>query len=197
MGFRSRDDYERWKSERKTSEATPRAEQTSTPRPGPSDPPGDIELRLSPLYALLTLGLGVVFTVLGAIPIGKGGPTFRMLCLVVGPLALLVGVLLFRNRAVIVRMTSDALHIQGAVIPWKKIDRLERGYTRRNYWVHIHLKEKRTDLDAAALKARAILRALGDAADYDYAIMENDLTRSGIWFMEECRRRIAAAEEKK
>jgi hypothetical protein len=190
MGFRSRDDYERWKSERKTSEAPPRAEQTFIPQAG------DLELRLSPLYAVVTLGAGAVFTVLGVIPIGKGGPTFRTLCLVVGLLALAGGVVLLKNRPVIVRMTSDALHLQGAVIPWTKIDRLERGYTRRNYWVHVHLKEKRTDLHAAALKARAILRALGDAADYDYAIMENDLTRSGIWFMEECRRRMAAAEGK-
>ena len=27
-----------------------------------------------------------------------------------------------------------------------------------------------------------------------YTIMENDLPRSGIWFVEECRRRMAATE---
>jgi hypothetical protein len=31
-------------------------------------------------------------------------------------------------------------------------------------------------------------------ADFDYVILETDLPRSGPWFLEECRRRVAAAE---
>jgi len=30
-------------------------------------------------------------------------------------------------------------------------------------------------------------------ADFDYVILETDLPRSGLWFVEECQRRIAAA----
>ncbi len=178
MAFRSREEYETWKG----------LQESGRPEPG------DIELRFSPLYGILTLFAGVVFVLLGVMPWNKGGPTFRRICLVGGAAAIAAGILLLRRRPVIVRMTSRALHLRGAVIPWKEIRDLEREYSRRNFWININLKTKRTDLDAAAHKARAALRALGRSADFDYTIMENDLPRSGIWFVEECRRRMAAAE---
>jgi hypothetical protein len=31
-------------------------------------------------------------------------------------------------------------------------------------------------------------------AEFDYAILETDLPRSGLWFVEECRRRAAASQ---
>lgn len=109
-------------------------------------------------------------------------------------MALAGGVLLLRRRPIIVRLTSSALHLRGVVIPWTAIRGLERIRSRRNYWIGIHLKEKRTDLDSVALKARAALRALGSrGAEFDYAILETDLPRSGLWFVEECERRMAAA----
>jgi hypothetical protein len=184
VAFQSREDYERWKSGRGTSESA--SERTAIPEAG------DIELRMSAIYGVITLFAGAVFLFLGVVPIGKGGPTFRTLCLVVGPLALLGGILLLRSRKVIVRMTRDTLQIPGAVIPWKDIDRLEREYSRRNFWIHIYLRTPRTDLDGVALKARAMLSAMGKPADYDYTILETDLPRSGIWFIEECQRRMSA-----
>jgi hypothetical protein len=39
-----------------------------------------------------------------------------------------------------------------------------------------------------------MLRAMGSrGADFDYAILETDLPRSGQWFIEECQRRMAAS----
>jgi hypothetical protein len=65
---------------------------------------------------------------------------------------------------------------------------------RRNYWIGINLKTRRTDLDAVALKARAALRAMGDpGADFDYTILEADLPCSGPLFIEECQRRMKEA----
>jgi len=112
----------------------------------------------------------------------------------VGLVALAGGVLLLRRRPIIVRLTSTALHLRGVVIPWTAIRSLERVRSGRNYWIGIHLKEKRTDLDSVALKAQSVLRALRDrCADFDYAILETDLPRSGVWFVAECERRMAAA----
>ena len=63
---------------------------------------------------------------------------------------------------------------------------------RRNYWIGVNLKTRRTDLDEVAKKARAALRAMGSpGADFDYVILETDLPRSGPWFIEECRRHAA------
>ena len=31
-------------------------------------------------------------------------------------------------------------------------------------------------------------------AYFDYSILETDLPRSGVWFLEECRRRVAATQ---
>lgn len=197
MAFRDRKDYETWKARRDGAETSPQARPAeSSGRDGGVviPEPGDIALRLSPLYGLLVLAAGVVFGLLGVMPWNKGGPTFRTLCLVGGAACVLGGIVLLRNRAVIVRMTSRALHLREAVIPWAEIRSVEREYLRRNFWININLKTKRTDFDAVAQKARAALRALGQTADYDYTILENDLPRSGIWFVEECRRRMAAAE---
>jgi hypothetical protein len=205
MAFRSREEYETWKARQansppptaqsSTGKTVPPAADSLAGLPESGRPePGDIELRLSPLYGLLTLFAGVVFVLLGLMPWDKGGPTFRKICLVGGAAAIAGGIALLRRRPVIVRMTSRALHLRGAVIPWTEIRDLEREYIRRNFWININLKTRRTDLDAAAQKARAALRALGQSADFDYTIMENDLPRSGIWFVEECKRRMAAAE---
>lgn len=149
---------------------------------------------MSALYAAVTLFAGVVFFVIGVIPFGKGGPTFRTLCLVVGAAAIPLGILLWVKRPIVARLTSRALHLKDVVIPWTEIDRFERSYTRRNYWVDIYLKTKRTDLDAVALKARALMRAMGRDADFDYSIIETDLPKSGLWFIEECKRRMGAAD---
>jgi hypothetical protein len=112
----------------------------------------------------------------------------------VGLVALAAGVLLLRRRPIIARLTPTALHLRGVIIPWSAIRSLERVRSGRNYWIGIHLKEKRTDLDAVALKARAALRAIGArGADFDYAILETDLPRSGLWFVQECERRMATA----
>jgi hypothetical protein len=136
----------------------------------------------------------VVFTVIGFAPSGKAGPTFHMICRVVGPLAILAGALMLRGRKVIVRITSSALHIPGAVIPWKDIDNFQRVREARNYWIGINLKTKRTDLDGVARKAQKVLHAIGSrCAEFDYAILETDLPRSGLWFIDECQRRMAAA----
>ena len=196
MAFRDREEYEAWKARQDRADASRRpAESSARTRPertaGPE--PGDIELRMSPLYGLLTLFAGVVFSLLGVMPWNKGGPAFRTLCFAVGGAAVVGGILLLRNRRVIVRMTSGSLQIPEAVIPWTAIEKLERESSRRNFWIHIHLKTKRTDPDAAALKARAALRALGLSSDFDYTVLETDLPRSGPWFIEECQRRIAAA----
>jgi len=187
MAFRSRGEYETWRAGRGSDARTEPGESRTSE-------PGEIELRVSPLYGILVLFLGVVFAALALMPWNKGGPTFRTFCLVLGAAALAGGVVLLRNRSVIVRMTSRALELREAVIPWTEISAVEREYIRRNFWINVHLKTKRTDLDAAALKARAALRALGQSADFDYTILEADLPRSGVWFVEECRRRIAAAE---
>jgi hypothetical protein len=199
MAFRNREEYEGWKAGRETSRgARPPAGVPAEPVPPPTVvlEPGDIELRMSVLYAVLTLFLAVVFLVIGLIPFGKGGPTFRTLSLVIGAAAIPVGLLLYVKRPIVARLTSRALHLKNVVIPWTEIDRLERTYMRRNYWIDIHLKTRRTDLDAIALKARAALRAMGREADFDYSILETDLPKSGLWFIEECRRRMGQGAQK-
>jgi hypothetical protein len=91
-------------------------------------------------------------------------------------------------------MTASALHLRGVTIPWTEIRSLERVRDRRNYWIGIYLKTPRGDLDSVALEARAMLQAMrSPGADFDYAILETDLPRSGPWFIEECQRRMAAA----
>ena len=156
--------------------------------------PGDIELRLSPLYGAIVVAAGLIFTDLGLGRFGKAGPTFYTACLVAGLLVIPIGIVLLRRRPVIVRMTSSALHLQGVAIPWTDIRSLERIRDRRNSWIGVHLKIPRTDLDAAARKARAVLQAMrSPGADLDYVALETDLPRTGPWFIEECQRRIAAA----
>lgn len=190
MAFQSREEYEAWK--RRAASPEPGA-------PAPADPaagdPDEVTLRLSPLYGGLVLGAGVIFIAIGFLPFGKAGPTFHTICVLVGLVAIAGGILLLRNRGVIVRMTATALHLRDVTIPWGAIRDVERVRSGRNYWVGIFLKTPRTDLDPVALKARAALRTVGGrGADFDYAILETDLPRSGLWFVEECRRRAAAAQ---
>src|SRR5262245_53571902 len=196
MAFQSREEYEAWKRRAGTpAPANPAAPVGSTPPVAVS--PGDIELRLSPLYGGIVAAAGAIFTVMGIGRFGKAGPTFYTFCLVVGLAAILIGVWMLRRRGVIVRMTASALHLQGAVIPWAETRSLERVLERRNYWIGVHLKTPRTDLDGIARKAQAALRAMGSrCADFDYTLLETDLPRSGPWFIEECERRMAAAGPK-
>lgn len=194
MAFQSREDYKAWKAGRTTVPTSAPAPSAPQP-PGTISSPGDVELRLSPLYAILFLGAGAVFTFLGLTRLGKAGPTFYSLCLAGGLIAIFVGIVMLQRRKVIVRMTSTALHLQGAVVPWKDIRSVEIvGFRRR--WVGIYLLTPRTDLDAIALKARAAMKAMRYAgADFDYSILETDLPRSGEWFVEACTKRATAARE--
>jgi len=186
--FQSREEYEAWKRREKAS-APPVG-----PGSSPSSNPDEIALRLSPLYGAIVAGAGAIFAVLGLGRFGKAGPTFYTFCLVAGLVAVGAGIWMLRRRQVIIRMTSSALELRGVVIPWTEIRSVERLRENRRYWIGIYLKTKRTDLDGVALKARAILKAMGSrGADFDYSILETDLPRSGVWFVEECQRRIAAA----
>src|SRR5262245_33548807 len=151
--------------------------------------PGDIELRLSPVYGAIVLFAGVVFTLIGILPFGKAGPKFHTICLLAGPVLIVIGIVMLRSRKVIVTMTSTALHLQGAVIPWGDIESFQRIREARNYWIGINLKTKRTDLGKMARGARAVLNAMGSrGTDFDYIILETDLPRSGLWFIDECQR---------
>jgi hypothetical protein len=202
MAFQSREEYEAWKrraagqapaSGGSDGPAPPRPS-TATTATAAAASAGDMELRLSPLYGALVVFVGLVFTVIGLVPFGKAGPTFHTLCLIAGPVLVVIGIVMLRRRKVIVRMTSEALHLRKTVIPWNDIQSFERVRERRNYWIGINLKTRRTDLDEVAKKARAALRAMGSpGADFDYVILETDLPRSGIWFIEECQRCMAAA----
>jgi hypothetical protein len=198
VSFQSREEYEAWKRRAASPPASPapdaRPASDAAAPAAATGAPDDITLRLSPLYGGLVLGAGLLFVAIGFLPFGKAGPTFHTICVLVGLAAIPGGILLLRNRQVVARLTPSDLHLRGVIIPWSAIESLERVRDRRNYWIGIHLKTKRTDLDAVALKARAALRAMGSpGADFDYSILETDLPRSGLWFLEECRRRVAAA----
>jgi hypothetical protein len=199
MAFQSREEYEAWKrrATAPTSASAPAAPSGATTPPAPSTTipsPEDIELRLSPLYGALMVFIGLVFTVIGFVPFGKAGPTFHTICRIVGPAAILAGIVMLHRRNVIVRITSSALCLRNAVIPWNEIASFQRFRLARSYWIGINLKIKRTDLGESAKKAEAILRAMGKSSpDVDYVIMETDLPRSGRWFINECERRMAAA----
>ncbi|HEY4229249.1 MAG TPA: hypothetical protein VGO79_03700 [Thermoanaerobaculia bacterium] len=196
MTFQSREEYEARK--RRTATPEPGAPAPAAPAlaasahsAGTSD---DVTLRLSPLYGGLVLGAGVIFTAIGFLRFGKAGPTFHTICVLAGLAAILGGILLLRSRPVIVRLTPSALELQGASIPWSAIRDVERVRSGRNYWIGVYLRTPRTDLDSAALKARAALEAMRSrGADFDYVVLETDLPRSGLWFVDECRRRVAAA----
>jgi hypothetical protein len=186
--FQSREEYEAWK--RREKAASPPV----VPGASPSANPDEIALRLSPLYGAIVAAAGAIFTVLGLGRFGKAGPTFYSFCVVVGLVAVAAGVWMLRRRQIIVRMTSSALELRGVVIPWTEIRSVERVRDGRRYWIGIYLKAKRTDLDGVAVKAQAVLRTMNSPlADCDYSILETDLPRSGVWFVEECQRRIAAA----
>lgn len=193
MAFQSREEYEAWKRQ---SASPPAGRPTSeAPAPEPAGgAPDDVVLRLSPLYGGLILAAGMIFVTIGFLRFGKAGPTFHTICVLAGLAAILGGILLLRNRPVIVRLTDSALHVRGVIIPWTEVRDLERVRSGRSFWIGIHLKTPRKDLDVVALKARAALQAMQSrGADFDYVILETDLPRSGLWFLEECRRRIAAA----
>ena len=192
MGFQSREEYEAWK--RRAAAAPGSApDPPPHPKPPPSSGPDDVELRLSGIYGAIVVAGGSIFAVLGLGRFGKAGPTFYTACLVIGLLAIPIGIVLLGRRPVIVRMTASALHLRGVAIPWTEIRSLERVRDRRNSWIGVHLKNPRTDLDGAAQKARAVLEAMrSPGADFDYVVLETDLPRSGLWFMEECQRRMAA-----
>ena len=198
MAFQSREEYEAWKRGAAAAPGTGSAPGANDRSSAPvASGPGDIELRLSAIYGAIVVAGGVIFAVLGLGRFGKAGPTFYTFCLAVGLLAIPIGIVLLRRRSIIVRMTSSALHLRGTTIPWTEIRNLERVRERRSYWIGIYLKTPRTDLDAVALKARAMLKAMrSPGADFDYAILETDLPRSGLWFIEECQRRMAAASPK-
>ena len=188
MAFQSREEYEAWKRREKAQAPA------VAPGSSPSPTPDEIVLRLSPLYGAMVVAAGLVFTVLGLGRFGKAGPTFYTFCLVVGLVAVVAGIWMLRRRQVIARMTSSALELRGVTIPWTEIRSVERVRDGRRFWVGVHLKTKRTDLDGIALKARAALHAMGSpGADFDYVILETDLPRSGPWFVEECQQRMAAA----
>lgn len=196
MTFQSREEYEAWK--RRAGAAEPEVPAPAPVAPGASAPSGgasqDVTLRLSALYGGLVLGAGLVFTAIGFLRFGKAGPTFHTICVLAGLAAILGGILLLRSRPVIVRLTPSALELRGTVIPWSEIRSLERVREGRNYWIGVYLKTPRTDLDSIALKARAALEAMRSrGADFDYVVLETDLPRSGLWFVDECRRRVAAA----
>jgi hypothetical protein len=188
VAFQSREEYEAWKRREKAQAPA------VAPGPSSSSTSDEIALCLSPLYGGKVVAAGLVFTVLGLGRFGKAGPTFYTFCLVIGLAAVVAGIGMLRRRLVIVRMTSSALELRGVVIPWTEIRSVGRVRDGRRYWVGVHLKTKRTDLDGIALKARAALQAMGSpGADFDYMILETDLPRSGPWFVEECQRRMAAA----
>ena len=188
MAFQSREEYEAWKRREKAQAPA------VAPGSSPSSTSDEIALRLSPLYGALVLAAGGVFVVLGLGRFGKAGPTFYTFCIVVGLVAIAGSIWMLRNRKVIVRMTSSTLYLQGVTIPWSEIRTVERIRDGRRYWIGIDLKTPRTDLDGIALKARAVLQAMNSpAANFDYSILETDLPRSSIWFVEECQRRIASA----
>jgi hypothetical protein len=188
MAFGNRDDYEAWKAQRATGAEAP----VVSAAPHVSSP-GDVELRLSPLYAICFLAAGAVFVVMGLVP-NKGGPTFHKLSLVGGLVSVAIGVLLYLTRGIVVRMTDQSLQIPGVVIPWRDIREVRRARAGRNYWVGIVLQTPRQDRGAIAQKIVALERAVGSQfADFDYAMLETDLPRSGQWFIDECHRRIASA----
>jgi hypothetical protein len=192
VAFQSREEYEAWK--RRATAPAPTDATVAPPSFPTAAAPDEIALRLSPLYGALVAAAGLVFTFLGLTRVGKAGPTFYTISAIVGVLCILAGIWMLRHRKVIVRMTSSSLHLPGVVIPWTGIQKVERVREGRRYWIGVHLKTKRTDLDGIALKARAALRAMGSpTADFDYSILETDFPRSGIWFVEECQRRIAAS----
>jgi hypothetical protein len=187
VAFQSREEYEAWKRREKAQAPA------VAPGSSPSSTPDEIALRLSPLYGAMVAAAGLVFTVLGLGRFGKAGPTFYTFCLVVGLVAVVAGIWMLRRRQVIVRMTSSTLHLPGVAIPWTEIRSVERVRDGRRFWIGVHLKTKRTDLDGVALKARAVLQAMGSPGpDFDYVILETDLPRSGLWFVEECQRRMVA-----
>jgi hypothetical protein len=196
LTFQSREEYEAWKRRAATAEpGAPASAAPASPALAPGgDTTNDVTLRLSALYGGLVLGSGVIFTAIGFLPFGKAGPTFRTICVLAGLAAILGGILLLRSRPVIVRLTPLALELRGVAIPWSEIRSLERVREGRNYWIGVYLKTPRTDLDSIALKARAALEAMRSrGADFDYVVLETDLPRSGLWFVDECRRRVAAA----
>src|SRR5215472_17849622 len=194
MAFGSREEYEARRRAKHAGDAVPQSPGGAAPvaqRAGPRSvgrtDRSDIELRMSPLYGALVLLAGLTFCVLAVLPQNRGGRNFRIFCAVTGTGAVAGGVLLLRRRGVVVRMTATELHLPGAVIPWGEIRDIRRARSYRSSWIGIYLKNPRTDLSGIQRQARAILAAnQSSLADADYAILETDLPRSGLWFLEEC-----------
>jgi len=197
MAFGSREEYEARRRVEPTGDAVHESPGVAAPVARPAGPRSvgrtdrsDIELRMSPLYGALVLLAGLTFCVLAVLPQNRGGRNFRIFCAVTGAGAVAGGVLLLRRRGVVVRMTATELHLPGAVIPWEEIRDIRRARSYRSYWIGIYLKNPRTDLSGVQRQAQAILAAnQSSLADADYAILETDLPRSGLWFLEECNRR--------
>lgn len=198
MAFGSREEYEARRRAKPVGDAVPQSPSAAASAARPAGPRsvgredrGDIELRMSPLFGALVLLTGLTFCVLAVLPQNRGGRNFRIFCAVAGAGAVVGGVLLLRRRGVVVRMTAMELHLPGAVIPWEEIRDIRRARSYRSTWIGIYLKNPRTDLSGIQRRARAILAAnQSPLADADYAILETDLPRPGLWFLEECRRRM-------
>jgi hypothetical protein len=198
MAFGSREEYEARRRVKPVSDAVPQSPGVAAPAARSAGPRSvgqadrsDVELRMSPLYGAIVLLAGLTFCVLAVLPQNRGGRNFRIFCAVTGAGAVAGGILLLRRRGVVVRMTATELHLPGAAIPWGEIRDIRRARSYRSYWIGIYLKNPRTDLTGVQRRARAMLAASqSPLADADYAILETDLPRSGLWFLEECRRRM-------
>jgi hypothetical protein len=198
MAFGSRQKQEAGRARRTAGdvpgqrEAVAPAGQAAGPRPIERREPADLELRMSPLYGGIVLSVGLTFCVLAVLPRNTGGRNFRVFCGITGVGAMAGGILLLRRRPVVVRMTATELCLPGAVIPWSELQDVRRARSYRNFWIGVYLKNPRKDLDGVSRRAREMLMAQNaPLADADYVIRETDLPRSGLWFLEECRKRMA------
>jgi hypothetical protein len=156
-----------------------------------------IEIRFSPIYAWLLIGFGVIFFLL-AFLVGRQNVGLAIFIAVASLGGVFGGNYWRRHLHVVARMTPRQLILQrGGTVNWTDIVAIERKRLTIRYrgshesdYVCIKLaagRPVRDGLEGWLDKAKTAV--LG----YDIVVPGSELSCTADWFVEECKKRMAAA----
>jgi len=175
--------------------------------PAPSQRPAaatlpTIEIRFSPIYAWLLIVAGVIFFFLAVFLIGGQNRPLSLFIVVLSIAAIGGGNYWRQHLHVVARMTSRVLVLQrDGTVPWADIVEIEKktlrvpvkGVRHESEYICIKLRVPRPAKAGAQGMFDQIKAAV---TGYDIIVPQQELSCGSDYFIDECRKRMAAVTGK-